>query len=599
MSSPLSSLAHSSDDGKERQRRRRTIITHGVLLALLLLTPLVWLVVTPFRSTGEQPQVKVRLDSLPRVLVKEAVKAESEHAALGSSTAQDQGSHSYSSNSVSKPSFTDETLSRRGPVQPLYAPSSSTNVDTAVVLDYDNDHPLPHNPALVDRTYPSCDGYSFKRGENDLRPFAREYLEKYVLIVVVANGSAPLRRMDFALCTWLSLVPSESILVMTDVPVHREGLPGQWMVSSTPARKMTMSQRQRYNVVKSKNKAEKVARFKAEKVARFKAGRATRRTATRLEAEEEAKLTYYDAMSSAIQAVLQSEERDGIRWVVVLNDDVFVNLNALVLSLHRHDIRNAFEQLAPGLTCEANTRFGYKWMAKCDRMANLNGKDDTRQKQLCVCTSIPFRMCGLLETVRNITGLPDVTNATLREQLALATYRLNDDNAPGYAALWQLSLNLFHNRWVRERIMPPVHLTRPYQGEVGHCFNRAFIRKMARQVTHELPLLLAHNQFSFETAMAEFLGDRPWVRTYSDRAMCTTRSDAPEYANCLSSKHTKQLEKLAMSTLHIPQVVSFSQRDAAYLLSLFYQHFYQHSQTAIPKLRKHLEDLAKNEALES
>lgn len=133
------------------------------------------------------------------------------------------------------------------------------------------------------------------------------YLSRHVLFGVVTGSFENFFRVDLALCTWLAHVPQENLFVVTDRANTSDGRVGQWIEGSVPS-----------GVKFSKKQVEAKGYTIHWTMAQYR---------------------YVNAIQhlAAVAKERGVHTLDGVRWVVVVDDDTFVDVNALVRFFSRHD----------------------------------------------------------------------------------------------------------------------------------------------------------------------------------------------------------------------------------------------------------------------
>lgn len=256
-----------------------------------------------------------------------------------------------------------------------------------------------------------CAGaYNVTWRDADLNPLARHYLENHVVLAVVSTEQGSFRLIDQALRTWLAHFPPANLIFVTDSPSEAGDRPGTWVAGGAD-----VSQQKQYEV------------------------------------------RVLDALSYAMQAA--PDLRPDIRWVAVVSDDVFVNLNELVIRLHLKDLRNVFYAENPRHICFPS-RLATAWAKHCF------GERGTLRNDTCPCSSFALSMCSFTKHVQAETGAARKRYVPLLKMCRTAFAAAASHAETGYPkarvaalkSLWEASLRLVSAPWVQKGWQPPSYV---------------------------------------------------------------------------------------------------------------------------------------------
>lgn len=157
-----------------------------------------------------------------------------------------------------------------------------------------------------------CDSFRISQSDSFIPPHVRDYLAKHVLIAIITGSFDQFFRMDLALCTWAAHIPDASLHVFTDAANQSDGRRGTWHEALLPPSMKFSSKQQR----------------------------AQGYTIHWIRAQ----FRFFQAFQTLGTQSLQRNQNhsgissdDDVRWVIVVDDDTFVDLVALVRMLHDYD----------------------------------------------------------------------------------------------------------------------------------------------------------------------------------------------------------------------------------------------------------------------
>lgn len=461
------------------------------------------------------------------------------------------------------PPSTDHTLSSLAPGPALHPTNKgkvvppSSQQRTAVPLSEWADGSASTAIRLQRPERPiDCSNYPIDWAADDLHPLARDYLEKHVVLVVVTSRTTQDSRLRAAWCTWLSHLPESSLLVVSDDVGANKGLfPGTWwpgglLPTLTPVQ---IVQREGLHTAAPSWVAGQVR--------------------------------YLDAISIGMRTA-QSGLRE-VRWVGVVSDETFINLNELVATLHSNDLKALYNRLpVQQHECEdmaGGLHLPSQWGKQCERL--LGSANEAKSQ----CIAVRQRMCQLLEQAS--FAFPTLTTpyAMLSRVStgALRSKMLGDGvvRRRSLERLWRESVDLTGPRWISWKLLPPVHMTRRGVRGVGHFLSVSSQPLVAQCYPQgKCKQLVSVQGMDVDTALLSFFSLYNNV-TRTQKTLCTTTMGAPDYAQCLGNTNRKRMMAGTMAVADVNYAFMLREESKRQVLSWFYQALYQHNATARRELR--------------
>lgn len=287
--------------------------------------------------------------------------------------------------------------------------------------------------------------------KDDIRPVAKDYLQRHVLLAVITGDFDRYYRLDAAECTWLAHFPSEQLVVVTNRLSSRDGRRGEWVEGTEPANL-------NYSLFDWKRK-----------MFGYPVGWIP------------AQFRFYDGFRRVLS---RAAEETNVKWVIVLDDDTFLNLNNIVAMLHEYDLRNLYELAVPEWQ-DISEAGKAAWEAAC--VNNYTAEETAaayRTEAVAQCGQLPAEMRRLEARLRRL--FPHVGNLTqllavfshetvYRAESPAPPHKADDPATPGdeLTALYHASLRLLAPLWVRERLLRRRYTSYLPWGGVGHFLNRA------------------------------------------------------------------------------------------------------------------------------
>lgn len=150
--------------------------------------------------------------------------------------------------------------------------------------------------------------------ERDVSAGAQRYLADHVFFVVVTGSFEKFFRIDVALCLWLQHVPAANAIILSDnasvalrTDVHQRRSKFTWIEGSVPPE----------------------AKFTPKQL------RARGYTLSWIKAQ----FRFTQGLLYALNVTANDPRMDDIKWFVIVDDDTFTNVNALVDMLKEYDLR--------------------------------------------------------------------------------------------------------------------------------------------------------------------------------------------------------------------------------------------------------------------
>lgn len=407
-----------------------------------------------------------------------------------------------------------------------------------------------------------CGGLNTIWKDSDLLPFAREYIEKYVLLTVVVSESRLATHYDRARCTWLSHVPQSSLLVFTDNVTAGKDEPGTW------------------------SEGRKLSEVNAEMV------KSVMNITNQTKSWVGEQLLFYSALEATVAKgkddnALQSEWR----WVVVVSDGTFVNLNEMVVMLHTYDLKGLFYGVIPEWQ-KSIEQMGFRWLNRCmNRHKNHTLMDTT----VCACAAVPQGMGALLETAQHIfphvklldnllslvsrSGMIAEAPLWAWEGLVGPNVTAAEVDVPECGDLWESSVALLNYHPIRTSFMPRAYVSRKENVGIGHFFNRAALpyvdKHLRRVVASELRLKGTNVEQSLRKKYHPVAVD-----IHNDDQHCTEVRSVRARYQCSKRQNVPLIEKGLMVTMNLALTLTKPEPVAMQSLTYLYQALYQYNRTA-------------------
>lgn len=378
---------------------------------------------------------------------------------------------------------------------------------------------------------------------SDLLPEVRDYLTRFVLIAVVTGFHDQYFRLDCMLCTYLSHVPPDNLFTITDNLNGEDGRPGVWL-QGTISRKVEAAvfmQRMRNHHY--------------------------------TEGWVHAQFRFFDALRILYMA---TSTRESIRWVVTLDDDTFMNLNALVAMLHKQDLYNLFTYAVPDWNSVSRAE-ARRWESYCARHLLAEASQEDQQN----CKNVPRTMRALVRDASVFFPFDANNTEAFAEEIGAIPLLLAREpqmepaRAAQLRALWKTSVDLFNPLWLRESILRPQYVSRLPFGGVGHYLNRALKAKfLLHYKTSCVGDYLMKRGLASDRALGECLKA---LRTYinPDDHLCLD-GGLSNHSHCAYERAKEFMKSATIVSLHLKRVFRIPRNYTFMYLTEYYNLLYKH-----------------------
>lgn len=383
----------------------------------------------------------------------------------------------------------------------------------------------------------------------DLAPAARIYLDKHVLFSITTGYFDEYFRVDVDFCTWLAHVPERNLFIVTDVVDKQDGRPGRWVGEEVPFGFD-------YAVFKERLAKKSTSLGWVRAQFRFYKG--------------------FDVMT------VEAKQRPDIRWVIVADDDTFVNLNALVSVLHEHDLLNVFDAVETYCNSTDGSDAS-RWQQHC--VEDLVDPQDTQALQECV--SLPDNLNAILAETQTFLPPSDVQRSLLPllakagSQSGLLQGCTNLERA---RELYERSLRLLDPLWVRERLMRREYVSRQPFGGTGHYMNRAAVVAFAKafrwQCVYKLMMVRAAASDGALWRCLPTMG----IQNARESRMCKDYGASMKSTTAQGRTELEYMRRGETVSFHIKNVMNDTPGMAFYRVALYYRALFQLDRAAYEAL---------------
>lgn len=416
--------------------------------------------------------------------------------------------------------------------------------------------PLPPQDSGDQR---ACPGYNFVWRSSDLHPFVRDYIEKYILVVILTDNARGYKNLDAAWCTWLRHVPESNIVISTNhIGEDRGDRPGTWIEAPVES-------------------TEDLSPKKGQK------GTTLPRSAEWYATQSR----FYSTLKAGLQ--LAWNRTDTQRWVLLIHDDTFISFNELVPFLHFTDMKGLYDRTRYVRAHLNEEHITFRFAARCRDYAVWSTGNTSQM--MCKCLTAPKKLIALLETAQSVAPeaktdddlLKAIGYSALRATTATTFKKMNTNtnvNTTAYMELWEESLSLLETRVMRDRYIPYTYITRIGTEEAGH-FITVSSRKRVNEVYHEhCTPLVKERQMTADTAMRH-CASKVFNAKRDPKLMCSDGVTVHPDERCLGPGGTWNIRRGRMFSLRLKQLMEGPSNVVARKLSLYYQALYQRNATAI------------------
>lgn len=383
--------------------------------------------------------------------------------------------------------------------------------------------------------------------EAHVHSLAWYYMKKYVLFGVVTAGADNYFRVDSMLCTWLSHVPRENLLFVTDNLHIVQDRPGRWIRGTTESTLMSNG----LNV--------------------------TLMTRMKSPAWLRKQLFTYDAFRELLST---SQVRPNIRWVVVIYDETFLILNALASMLHGQDLKQLYTEAVPEWR-DTTDAARQRWRSTCETKIILDGNATALEE----CTVLPQKMRTVFEDALGV--FPDVWNVSMMIHhisnipLNMDGLAIRDRVMP--RVVWNNSNALFTPYWVRNRLLGPSFLSHhPYRGAGQYISSAARTKYLETYEAECVERNTLLNGLSSEESLDLWLR-HSGIPNGRDPRLCAGDGLIDEN-ECVGVVKEKRLRQATMVSLYLRNIFRMPRQDTVHYLTLYYKALYQRLPTALKQL---------------
>lgn len=368
---------------------------------------------------------------------------------------------------------------------------------------------------------------------------AKQYIADHVLFAIPTSSHDDHFRMDAMFCTWLSYVSENNIFVVTNNVERALERPGKWVKGTTPA-----------------------GFVPAEWNARHVAHRD-------IPGWVEYQFRFFDAFREAFE---EAEKRPQVRWVAVVDDVTFVNLNAMVMMLHEHDLLRLYtETVTQWEDTSAETIDA--WQRTCE--TELTSKVNVAAMRACY--NLPGAMRNLIADARLV--FPQVKNpVALLKKISEIPVSLSRTPAVEdlleMTTLWQQSIYLLNPQWIRGALTGRQYITRVSKGGTAHFMSASmgslFLANY-QKVCIEQNILKAED--SATEALRYWLTDVN-VNVKSDQRMCATEG-LRESSNCCGRERISWMKDGIIVSLNLKSTFHMTRIFTIRFLRIYYRVLYR------------------------
>ncbi|EKF28387.1 hypothetical protein MOQ_007866 [Trypanosoma cruzi marinkellei] len=370
-----------------------------------------------------------------------------------------------------------------------------------------------------------CDEMRPNNVTSFLHPWVVDYIRRHVLIGVITGSFEKFFRVDLALCTWLGHVPASNLFIYTDAANTSDGRHGTWIETD--------------NALASKQLPREMLRRTGYSVGWMRA-----------------QYRFFHAFNhfAGLTGVIHNDSESigdyrDVRWAVVMDDDSFIDLHALVRFLHRRDLYNVAHTVSVAT--------GTKPLLLQERCKQCAG---AQAEEVAACLSLPERWNHLQEQ-----------------------QRLHGDEMFGHrskalvvgSVLWNVTTETLFNPTI-VAALGPLYIGDHGWGGAGHFMNLAGLRKYAQDSEGKcVQQHLIGKRLASDTALHRCL---PLLGIH--------RSSDAVLSHCQARFLQHRLLSGDLVSMHAKRDVVQPKYLAMWRIRLYYQVLYHHNRTAYDLLMR-------------
>jgi hypothetical protein len=163
-----------------------------------------------------------------------------------------------------------------------------------------------------------CNDFLLDNSDVHVPPSVQQYLSQHVLFGVITGSFEHFFRVDVGYCTWMAHLPISNVFIFTDRANTSGNRPGTWLDPQLPAKV-------RFSPAQLRAKGYTIHWIRAQ-------------------------YRFIQAMQMLGSMARKGEPVRHAHWVVVVDDDTFVDVRALARLLHNYDMRNLRNAIAKNVS---------------------------------------------------------------------------------------------------------------------------------------------------------------------------------------------------------------------------------------------------------
>ncbi|ORC86351.1 uncharacterized protein TM35_000292330 [Trypanosoma theileri] len=369
-----------------------------------------------------------------------------------------------------------------------------------------------------------CEVMMLNNTESVLHPSVLAYIQQYVMIGVVTGSHDNFFRVDLALCTWLGHIAAKNLFIFTDTANTSDGRHGTWIETDNTTASKQLHKRMLHRTGYSVGWMRAQYRF-------FHA------------------FSHFANLINSTDAYYRH-----VRWLIVVDDDSFIDLHALVRFLHRRDLSNLIRMLERGKHAEPTLV-----QERCHHPVGATAEEISR------CMALPETMAYLQQQKQKQQEVEEQGKSVPRRSLS-------DPNSEALmidSAMWNITTALLHSP-ASVAALDPIYIGDHGWGGAGHYMNTAALRLFAQHGEEKcVQRHLIHGRLASDTALHRCLPSLGIHRT-GDTVL----------SHCQARFLQRRMLDGELVSMHAKRDEVLPQFLAMWRMRLYYQVIYHRNHTA-------------------
>ncbi|KAH9597964.1 Fringe-like [Trypanosoma melophagium] len=372
-----------------------------------------------------------------------------------------------------------------------------------------------------------CDTMMVNNTESVIHPLVLAYIRKYVMIGIVTGSHDNFFRIDLALCTWLGHMAAENLFIFTDAANTSDGRHGIWIETD--------------DAIASRQLNIKMLRRTGYSVGWMRA-----------------QYRFFHAFSHFAKLM---HSQDGyyrhVRWMIVVDDDSFLDLHALVRFLHRRDLSNLIRLLERSKQAEPTLL-----QERCHYSVGATAAEISH------CLNLPETIAHLQKQQEGVEK--EKQQETWESMIRRSLFDPNSAALTIDSVWWNITSNELLRSPASIAALDPIYIGDRGWGGAGHYMNTAALRLFAERGEEKcVQRHLIKGRLASDTALHRCLPSLGIHRT-SDGVL----------SHCQARYLQRRMLDGALVSMHAKRDVVLPALLAMWRMRLYYQVMYHRNHTA-------------------